>query len=379
MLRDLLVHERLGQAGRVLFVMSQLAEADDVDHDVLLELLPVVERKLRGERDGLRVVAIHVQHWRLDHLDHVRAVQRRAAVTGIAGREPDLIVDDEVDRPPRVVAARLRQRERLHHDTLPGKCRVTVHQHWQHRVACLVATTVETGLDRPFDHRVHDLQMRGVERQAQVHRARRRRDVAREPLVVLHVPRWQPLGGGMVELGEQVLGHLAEGVDQHVQPAAVRHADDDLLHTFLAAALDQLVHRSDEAFSAFQRETLLAHVLGVQVALKPLGRGDPLEDMSLLFDRVARLAAHALEAFLPPALLGWVRDVHVLRADGAAVGVAQRLQDLPQGHLLGRREIGVRRAERQVHVGLGQVVERRLEFGNPRSLLALQRIEVGPA
>ena len=47
----------------------------------------------------------------------------------------------------------------------------------------------------------------------------------------------------VVELGEQVLGHLAQGVDQHVQAAAVRHADDDLLHALAAGALDQLVHR----------------------------------------------------------------------------------------------------------------------------------------
>jgi hypothetical protein len=45
-LRDLLVHQRLRHHRLVLLVVAELAEADDVDDDVLVELLPVVERDL---------------------------------------------------------------------------------------------------------------------------------------------------------------------------------------------------------------------------------------------------------------------------------------------------------------------------------------------
>ena len=91
------------------------------------------------------------------------------------------------------------------------------------------------------------------------------------------------------------------------------------------------------------------------------------------------LAADRLDALLPPALLAGVGDVHELGADGAAVGLAQRLQDLAQRHVLVGREVRVRRRERDVHVGFGQVVERRIELGDARTLGALERIEVGPA
>ena len=64
---------------------------------------------------------------------------------------------------------------------------------------------------------------------------------------------------------------------------------------------------------------------------------------------------------------------------GAAVGFAQRLHDLAQRHVLGLAEIGVHRGERDVHVRLGQVVERRLQFRDLRPLGALQRVQVGPA
>ena len=133
--RDLLVHQRLRHRRRVLLVVAELAEADDVDDDVLVELLPVVERELAAQDDRLGIVAVHVQHRRLDHLDDVGAIQRRARVARIRGREADLVVDDDVDRAAGVVAARLRQRQRLHHHALAGERRVAVDDDRQHRVA----------------------------------------------------------------------------------------------------------------------------------------------------------------------------------------------------------------------------------------------------
>ena len=320
---DLLVHQRLGQRRRVLLVVAELSEADDVDHHVLVELLAVVERELAAQDDGFGVVAVHVQDRRFDHLDDVGAIQRRARIARIGGREADLVVDDDVHRAAGVVAARLRQRQRFHDDALAGEGGVAVDDDRQHGVAFGVAAPIEARLHRALDDRIDDLEVRRVERQAQVDRAARRRDVAREALVVLDVARGQVLGRRVVELGEQVLRHLAERVDEHVEAAAMGHADDDLLHALAAAALHELVHRGDEALAAFEREALLADVLGVQIALEAFGRGQPVEDVDLLLGREARLRADRLEALLPPALLGRLGDVHVLGADRAAVGLAQ--------------------------------------------------------
>src|SRR6185436_21040059 len=84
------------------------------------------------------------------------------------------------------------------------------------------------------------------------------------------------------ELLEQVLWHLAEHIDEHVQPPAMRHADHDLLHAARSAALDQLVDRRDQALAAFERKALLPDVLRVQVALEVLGVRDLLEQPLLL-------------------------------------------------------------------------------------------------
>ena len=60
------------------------------------------------------------------------------------------------------------------------------------------------------------------------------------------------------------------------------HADDDLFDSGRTGALDQFIHRGDEGLTTLEREALLADILGVQEALEPLGRGQPLEDMQLL-------------------------------------------------------------------------------------------------
>jgi hypothetical protein len=125
-------------------------------------------------------------------------------VARVAGGEADLVVDHQVHGAAGVVAPGLRQRQRLHHHALAGKGGVAVHQHRQH-LRRLVAAAVHARLDRAFDHRVDDLQVAGVEGQAQVHRAAGRGDVAAEALVVLHVAGRQGLWRGVVELGKQVL------------------------------------------------------------------------------------------------------------------------------------------------------------------------------
>ena len=98
---------------------------------------------------------------------------------------------------------------------------------------------------RAFDHRIHDLEVRGIEGERHMHVARRGLQVGGEALVVLHVARAAQLLQVVLslELGEQILGRLAEQVHQHVEPAAMRHADDGLLDAVLAA-LPAPAHRA---------------------------------------------------------------------------------------------------------------------------------------
>src|SRR5690242_17391195 len=118
------------------------------------------------------------------------------------------------------------------------------------------------------------------------------------------------IGGIALELGEDRGEGLAEEIGEHVEPAAMWHADDQLLHAELAAALDDLLERRDQRLAAFEAEALGAGVAAVQEALEGLGGGKPLEDRPLALDREIRLVARRLDALLDPAPLDRILDVH---------------------------------------------------------------------
>ncbi len=81
---------------------------------------------------------------------------------------------------------------------------------------------------------------------------------------------------------------------------------------------------------------------------------------------------------LPPALLHLVGGVHVLGADGAAIRLAQGIEQLAQRHGFFAKE-GVANVKHGLLVGIGKAVERRIEFRNGRTLGALEGIQIGPA
>src|SRR5690348_5787953 len=94
----------------------------------------------------------------------------------------------------------------------------------------------------------------------------------------LHILRVRRIA---LELREQRDEGLADHVRQHVQPAAMRHADDQLLHAELTAALDDLLERGNERLRAFEAEALGAGVAAVEKPLQDLSVGQALENRAL--------------------------------------------------------------------------------------------------
>ena len=133
-----------------------------------------------------------------------------------------------------------------------------------------------------------------------------------------------------LELAEDLAVGLADDVGEHVEPTAVRHTDDDLVHVVVRRLGHHRVEQRDDRLATFEREPLLADVLGLQKGLERLGLVELAEDAQLLVRRRGRVVA--LHPVLDPLALVRVLDVHVLDADGAAVGVAQHSEDLAQLH-----------------------------------------------
>ncbi|MNK46200.1 hypothetical protein D3C87_649790 [compost metagenome] len=367
---DEAVHHRLRRAGLVRLVVAVAAEADEVDEDVLVELHPVVLGQLHREDRRLRVVAVDMEDGRIDELGDVRAVTAGAGILRVRDAEAHLVIDDQVKRTAGGEAAELREVEGLGHDALAADGGVTVDDHGKDEVAGLVMMTILASANRALDDGGDDLEVRRVEGQGQVNRTAFGRHIRREAEVVLHVAgdvaRKDVLA---LELIEEVARLLAHDVDEHVEAAAVGHAEDDFLDALLARAPDQLIQHRDDGVSAFQREALLADVALVEVALEAFGRVELVEDLTLGGRVEARPPLDRLDAVLQPLALD-ARQVGVLEADGLAVGLLERVEDLLEAAL----KIAFRDLARQVR--LGEAVVLGIQLGHP-ALGTSQRIELG--
>src|SRR5690606_7766646 len=141
-------------------------------------------------------------------------------------------------------------------------------------------------------------------------------------------------------------------------------------------ALDDLVDHRNQALAAFQAEALGARVLGAQVLFQTFGGSQALQQVGLGFRRIGRATTHALEALGEPLALLGVGDVVEFGADGAAIGLLQRLHDLAQSrHILA--DVQLASLERGVQIRLGQSVVLDGEVGRNLALPQTQRVELG--
>ena len=182
-----------------------------------------------------------------------------------------------------------------------------------------------------------------------------------------------------LELVEDHLVGLAHHRGEHVQPAAVRHADDDVLHAQRAAALDDLLHapgpwpRRRRGRTAWCRGSACARKRSKPSALDQL-----LQDGDLALAGEGDLLVAALDALLQPGLLVGIGDVHVLHADVAAVGAPQDREDLAEGRGLEAQHVV--EEDRPVVVALGEAVAGRIELaGVARVTARPSGIEIGRA
>ncbi len=248
--------------------------------------------------------------------------------------------------------------------------------HRQDFVAFRIAAAFLPCPRRSSDDCIDDLEMRRVERQGHVDVARGRLEVRRESLVVLHVPRTAQFREVVVafEFLEQVLGRLSEQVHQHVQSAAMRHADNRFLDPRVAAVLHQVIKQRNEAVAPLQRETLLTDVFGVKIALETL-RGSQLpQNISLLIDREPPLHALRLKVVLQPDALFAIGHVRELGADGVAINELQGTENVLQLAAAGDRGIAAVGEEFgfQIRIGQSEILE--IEHVGLGALLKAQRV-----
>ncbi len=374
---DRRVHQRLGEHGLVALVVPEPAVAEHVDDHVAVEPLAKLGGDAGGVDDRLGVVAVDVEDRRLDHQREVGRIGRGPRVHRRGG-EADLVVDDDVDGAAGPVALEAGEAEALGDHALAGEGGVAVQQDRQHLGALDVAALRLLGADLAEHHRVDRLEVARVGGEREMDGVAVELAVARRAEVVLDVAGALDLLGleaAALELVEDRPVGLLQHVGEHAQPAAVRHADDDLLDAEGAAALDDLLHRRDQRLAAVDAEALGAGVLDLQELLEALGLDQLVEDRAAALAGEGDLLAEALDALLEPGRLRRVGDVHVLEREGAAVGALHQREDLAQGRMLEAEHVVDE--DRPVHVGVGEAVGARIELRVRLGVGEAQRVEVG--
>src|SRR5690606_17890248 len=151
--------------------------------------------------------------------------------------------------------------------------------------ALAVAAEPLLGPGAALDHRVHGLQVAGVGGHGDADLpAAGAGALAGVPLVVLHIAAAVGivLFPVILELGEDLFIGLAEDVIEDVEPAAVRHAEDDFLSAEACGVLDGGVEQGNGALGALEAESLVAGVALAEEAFEDLGLEELAEDMGPL-------------------------------------------------------------------------------------------------
>ena len=293
-LANLLVHLRLGLRRLFRLVVPPTAIANEVDDHVLSEFHTVIDGQLHGEDHGFRVIAVHVQDRRLHHLRHFRAVLRGPGVFLMAGGKAHLIINDEVNRAAGAVAPGLAHLEGFHDHALPREGGIAVDHHGHHLSVLVIEAPILPGPDATLGHGIHDLEVGRVEGQGHVHFSAGGHHVGGEALVVLHVAGTLSRGHLALKLVKQLIGLLAQNVDEDIQAAPMRHGNHRFHDAMAPGALQALVERRDQRLPALEAKALGAGIAILQILFETLGRRKALEDHGLHLRVVARMGSNAL-------------------------------------------------------------------------------------
>ena len=140
------------------------------------------------------------------------------------------------------------------------------------------------------------------------------------------------------EVAEDLVERLASHVGEHVEPAAVRHAQHDVLDAELARAHHRLLHPDHQRLAALEAEALGQPKVGAAEGRKRVGPAQVLQRVQLLIRRRNR-RLDRLELVAQPAALLLALDVHELDTN------APRVHLLEAGVQLTQRQTATRRRE----------------------------------
>ena len=111
----------------------------------------------------------------------------------------------------------------------------------------------------------------------------------------------------------------------------MRHAEHNLAHAQIAAALDDLLQRRHNRFTAVKPEPLGAGIFHIEKFLQAFGFGKFLENRPLALMGENNFLVRPFDTLLQPRLFLRVGNMHELDCQRAAIGTAQNLNHFANG------------------------------------------------
>lgn len=322
----------------------------------------------------------------IDGLGDIGAVGGRAGEAGVCG-ETDLVVDNKVNGSSGGESRQRVEAKGLVNNTLTGERSISMDQNTHSGfVGGLIVIEVLDGAGLSENNGILRLQMRGVGNQRQVNTlSRRSRALKVHAQVVLDIARSLVASfGGSAELAENRLVGLAYDVGQDIETTAVRHTNDDILHTIVHGAVNESLHSGNHSLTTLKTESLVVGVFGREERLER-GRPDKAIQNTTLLVIIVLVRRWDLDALSDPVALISVWDVDVLDSDGTAVDGLTGGNDLAQSHLLpssgGESRQDTRaKGELVIQIPLGKLVVVELELAGLKRLVLgadSQRVDLG--
>ena len=200
------------------------------------------------------------------------------------------IVDDDVNRSADGVATQVGKVQRLGGDSLPGKCRVAMHENRQDLDLAVAAHARLLGARAPQRHRINRFQMAGIGNHVDAHLAAA--GAGEHPGradVILHVAAAQHAARiDILEAGKNFRRRTAHDIDDDVQASAMAHRQHGLLGAMPRRGVENLVQQRNQRRVAFQRIALGADVAGMDGLLEDVG-ADQLVQNPRAIDRLLLL------------------------------------------------------------------------------------------
>ena len=206
------------------FIVTVSAITPQVNNHIVFHRLAISHSHTRRVYHSFGIIGIDVKNGHLNNLRHICWIRRKTGFSGQCGKT-DLIIHNNMNRTPIIIAIQMGQAYRLWHNALPGKSGIAVNDQWYDMLVLNIAFCLLLRTNNALNHGIDQFEMTRVGRQTQMHRVTIACDILMgETHVVFYIAR--PLGStylNALKLTEYLRIGLLHDMREHIEPAAMRH------------------------------------------------------------------------------------------------------------------------------------------------------------